>query len=83
VSLSRVIRRLGKTAIPIVAGAFGPVVGLAARLGMPRMDEDTTRFLRYGRGVDTTRMRTELGFEPTLSSIGAIEIVAMAIAEAA
>ncbi|MDX6665158.1 MAG: UDP-glucose 4-epimerase [Solirubrobacteraceae bacterium] len=83
VSLSRVMRRLGKTAIPIVPGAFGPVVGLAARLGLPRMDEDTMRFLHYGRGVDVTRMRTELGFEPTLSSIGAIEIVAMAIAEAA
>jgi hypothetical protein len=47
------------------------------------MDTDTARFLRYGRGVDTTRMRTELGFRPTLSSIGAIELVAMALAEAA
>lgn len=77
VSLSRVLRRLGKTAIPLAPGAFGPVLGLAARLGMPPMDEDTARFLHYGRGVDTTRMRTELGFTPALSSIGAIELVAM------
>lgn len=82
VSLSRVLRRLGKTAIPLLPGAYGTVLGLAARLGMPRMDDDTARFLRYGRGVDTTRMRTELGFEPTLSSIGTIELVAMAQAEA-
>jgi UDP-glucose 4-epimerase len=83
VSLSRVLRRLGRTAIPLVPGAYGTVLGIAARLGMPRMDEDTARFLRYGRGVDTTRMREELGFDPVLSSIGAIELVAMARAEAA
>ena len=59
------------------------MLGLAARLGLPRMDEDTARFLRYGRGVDTTRMREELGFAPALSSIGAIELVAMAREEAA
>jgi UDP-glucose 4-epimerase len=25
-------------------------------------------FLTYGRGVDTTRMRSELGFEPTFTT---------------
>ena len=25
-------------------------------------------FLTYGRGVDTTRMRTQLGFEPTYTT---------------
>jgi UDP-glucose 4-epimerase len=83
VSLSRLLRRLGKTGIPLPPGTFGPVLGLAARLGLPRMDEDTARFLHYGRGVDTTRMREELGFEPTLSSAGAIELVALATAESA
>jgi UDP-glucose 4-epimerase len=83
VSLSRVLRRLGRTAVPLVPGAYGLVLGIAARLGLPRMDEDTARFLRYGRGVDTTRMREELRFTPALSSVGAIELVAMARAEAA
>lgn len=83
VSLSRVLKRLGRRSLPLVPGVYQPVLGLAARLGMPRMDEDTMLFLRYGRGVDTTRMRTELRFRPTLSSIGAIELVAMAFEEAA
>jgi UDP-glucose 4-epimerase len=83
ISLSRVLRRLGKTAIPLAPGTFGPILGLAARLGLPRMDEDTARFLRFGRGVDTERMRGELGFTPVLSSMGAIELVAMATEEAA
>jgi UDP-glucose 4-epimerase len=83
VSLSRVLRRLGKTAVPLPPGTFGPILDLAARAGLPRMDQDTARFLRHGRGVDTTRMRQELGFRPALSSIGAIELVALAAAEAA
>jgi UDP-glucose 4-epimerase len=83
ISLSRVLRRLGKRAIPLLPGAYEAVIGAAARLGLPRMDVDTMRFLRYGRGVDTTRMREELGFAPTLSSLGAIELVAMAFEEAA
>jgi UDP-glucose 4-epimerase len=77
-----VLRRLGKTAIPLPPGTFMPLQGLLRRLGLPRMDLDTARFLHYGRGVDTTRMREELGFEPSLSSIGAIELVAMALQEA-
>lgn len=78
VSLSRVLRRLGRLAVPLPPGAYELTLGLAARLGLPKMDEDTARFLRYGRGVDTTRMRQELRFAPALSSIGAIELVAMA-----
>jgi UDP-glucose 4-epimerase len=34
------------------------------------------RFVRYGRGVDTTRMRDELRFEPRYSTAGAIDAVA-------
>lgn len=83
ISLSRVLRRLGRTTLPLAPGAYGLVLGLAARAGLPRMDEDTARFLRYGRGVDTTRMREELGFAPALSSFGTIELVALAGEEAA
>ena len=83
VSLSRLLGRLGKTGLPLPPGVFRPMVDVIARLGLPRMDDDTARFLRYGRGVDTTRMRTELGFEPTLSTAAAIEIVALAGREAA
>jgi UDP-glucose 4-epimerase len=83
ISLSRALRRLGKTALPLAPGLYGTVLGAAARLGLPRMDEDTMRFLRYGRGVDTTRMEHELGFTPVLGTIGAIELVAMALEEQA
>jgi UDP-glucose 4-epimerase len=34
------------------------------------------RFVRYGRGVDTTRMHTDLRFEPRYTTIAAIDQVA-------
>jgi UDP-glucose 4-epimerase len=78
VALSRIIRRLRRVAVPLAAPAFGPLTGLAARFGLPPLSPDTARYLRYGRGVDTTRMREDLGFTPRFSTIDAIEATAEA-----
>jgi UDP-glucose 4-epimerase len=77
VSLKRVLRRLGRTAVPIAGPLYGPAVGLLSRATrLPRLDDDAVRYLRYGRGVDTTRMRRELGFSPAHSTVEAIDAVA-------
>lgn len=78
VALSRMIRRLGRIALPLAAPAFGPATALGARLGLPPVGPDVARYLRYGRGVDITRMRDELGFTPRRSTIEAIEVTAEA-----
>ena len=39
-----------------------------ARPGSPTSRPSSSAFLTYGRGVDTTRMRDELGFEPSLTT---------------
>jgi UDP-glucose 4-epimerase len=77
VSLRRMLRRLGRPALPVA----GPLLGLAAgtvgrALGGPPLSEDVARYLRHGRGVDTTRMHEELRFDPELSTEQAIERVA-------
>ena len=64
VALSRMLRRLGRIGLPI------------APLGLGGAGPDVVRYLRYGRGVDTTRMREELGFVPRRSTIEAIEATA-------
>ncbi|MGH2992219.1 MAG: hypothetical protein ACRDL1_01610, partial [Solirubrobacterales bacterium] len=33
---------------------------------------DGVRLLRYGRGVDNTRLRNELGYEPRFDALGAV-----------
>lgn len=66
--LSQAVRRLGKPAVPLPA--FGvSLFGQAVRQsGLADFSAEQIDFLTYGRGVDTTRMRTELGFEPTYNT---------------
>jgi UDP-glucose 4-epimerase len=76
VSLSRALRRFGRPAVPIAHPLYEPLVSATRRLsGLRGATPDIVRYLRYGRGVDTTRMRDELGFAPRLSTLQAIERV--------
>lgn len=52
------------------AGVFGSIV---KRSGLADFSSDQVQFLAFGRGLDTTRMREVLGFEPTYSTRGAFE----------
>lgn len=79
VSLQRMLRRLGRPSLPIAAPLFAPFAGAAARLGMPPVSADTVRYLRYGRGVDITRLVEEVGFTPRYSTAQAIEAVVHAV----
>ncbi|PWN01934.1 epimerase [Nocardioides silvaticus] len=62
--LSQALRRLQRPSVPLPGFAFG---GLGSALKSTRLADlspELVTFLTYGRGVDTTRMRAELGFEP-------------------
>jgi UDP-glucose 4-epimerase len=73
VSLSRALRETGRTALPIAGPLWGPLVGAArGALGQPALPDEIGRYLRFGRGVDTTRMRRELGFRPRHSTLEAL-----------
>jgi UDP-glucose 4-epimerase len=80
ISLSRLLRRLGTRALPLAPPLLGPATAAAEWLGLPRLGPDTRRYLRYGRGVDTTRMRAELGFVPRQTTLQAVETTAEALA---
>jgi UDP-glucose 4-epimerase len=80
VSLARSLRRLGKRALPIAGPLYAPTVAALARAGLvPALQDDVIRYLRNGRGVDTTRMKRELRFVPTHTTSEAIDAVAAAI----
>jgi UDP-glucose 4-epimerase len=80
VSLARSLRRLGKRALPIAGPLYAPTVSALARAGLvPALQDDVIRYLRHGRGVDTTRMKRELRFVPTHTTSQAIDAVAAAI----
>ncbi len=79
VSLSRALRRVGRRSLPIAHPLYRRVVGALARAGgLPPLSEDVTRYLRYGRTVDTARMRSDLGFEAARGTLAALERAAAA-----
>ncbi|KRC52794.1 MULTISPECIES: NAD-dependent epimerase/dehydratase family protein [unclassified Nocardioides] len=69
--LSQALRRMGRTSVPLPGPAFGGVGSVLKSARMADLSPELVAFLTYGRGVDTTRMRTELGFEPSYSTAAA------------
>ena len=56
------------------APLWGPLVGAArSAAGQPALPDEIGRYLRFGRGVDTTRMRRDLDFRPEHSTLEALE----------
>jgi len=73
ISLTRILRMAGRPTLPVPHPLFGPTfTQLGRRIGAGAVHADGVQLLRYGRGVDNTRMRTELGFEPRFDAVGAI-----------
>jgi UDP-glucose 4-epimerase len=62
--LSQAVRRLRKPSVPLVRPAVGGVAAVLKSARMADFSPEQLGFLTFGRGIDTTRMRAELGFEP-------------------
>ncbi len=62
--LSQALRRLQRPGVPLPAFAFGGLGSALKSVRRADLSPELVTFLTYGRGVDTTRMRAELGFEP-------------------
>ncbi len=63
-SLSQAIRRLGRPALRLPSFTAASTAAVVRRARLADFSPDQITFLTYGRAVDTTRMRTEFGFEP-------------------
>jgi UDP-glucose 4-epimerase len=62
--LSQALRRLGKPTVPVPAFALGSLDAFSRQLGVKGLRNELAGLLTFGRGLDTTRMRSVLGFEP-------------------
>ncbi|MGH8774701.1 MAG: NAD-dependent epimerase/dehydratase family protein [Jiangellaceae bacterium] len=71
--LSQAARRAGRPALPLPALASSTVGGLLKKARLADFSPEQIRFLTYGRGVDTARMREQLGFVPTHTTAEAFE----------
>jgi UDP-glucose 4-epimerase len=62
--LSQAVRRLGRPALPLPPFALSSVGRFMHQARLADFSAPQIAYLTYGRGVDTTRMREVLGFEP-------------------
>lgn len=77
ISLSRALRILRRPVLPIPPPLFEPAIQrLGTRLGAGGLLGDGARLLRFGRGVDNTRLRQELGYEPRHDAVAAVSDLA-------
>jgi Nucleoside-diphosphate-sugar epimerases len=73
ISLTKILRLAGRPTLPIPHPLFGPMFAqLGRRLGAADLYNDGVMLLRYGRGVDNTRLREEVGYEPRFDAEGAV-----------
>jgi UDP-glucose 4-epimerase len=68
ITLAQAVRRLGRPSVPLPGFAL-PAFGSALRqTRVADFSPEQVAFLTFGRGVDTTRMRSMLGFEPRFTT---------------
>jgi UDP-glucose 4-epimerase len=73
VTLSQLVRRTGRVRVPVPLVGLGPVAGLVRNRGATEVVAAEGRLLRFGRVVDTTRLRTEFGYHPRWTTVEAAQ----------
>ena len=72
-TLTQAIRRAGHIPLPVMPATFKLAARLLSSQGLRDIGTSQLRYLRYGRTMDTTRMRTEFGFTPRYSTEEALQ----------
>lgn len=73
VSLAQLLRRIGRVRVPVPAAALGVVGALVRNSATFDITAEESRYLNFGRVVDTTRLRTEFGYLPRYSTAETVE----------
>lgn len=66
--LSQAIARAGRVNVPMPAPVASITRNAIRRFGLIDSSAEQIDFLKYGRGVDTTRIKEELGFQPVYTT---------------
>ena len=66
--LSQALRRIQRASVPLPGFAVGNIGSALRSARVADFSPEQLSFITYGRGVDTTRMRTMLGFEPEFTT---------------
>lgn len=78
ITASQAANIAGRPFVLVPRVSTGAIANLAKRFGLVDIGSDQLDMLTFGRGLDTTRMRDELGFDPLYSTRAAYEDFARA-----
>ena len=73
IMMSQAIRRSGRVTVPVPQSALWAVDSLRKATRNSELNRDQIEYMSYGRVMDTTRMRSELGFEPKWTTLEAFD----------
>jgi UDP-glucose 4-epimerase len=71
--MSQAIRRSGRVALPVPRAALSAVDSLWRATRYTEVDREQLDYLSYGRVMDTTRMRNDLGYSPKWATVEAFD----------
>ena len=71
--LSQAVRRAGRVPVPVPGPATSTVARLLRGTRLVDFTPEQTRFLNFGRVLDTTRLRTRFGFTPRWTTAQAFD----------
>jgi UDP-glucose 4-epimerase len=66
--LSQALRLAGKSVLPVPSPLVGTVGAWFRRAGLADFSPEQIKYLTYGRGLDTTRLRERFGFTPSYTT---------------
>ena len=73
IGLTRMVRLAGRPTLPIPSPLFGTAAEAGKRVGALDFSPDFQRLLRYGRGIDVSRLVGEIGFSPRHTTVSAVQ----------
>ena len=73
IMMSQAIRRAGRIALPVPRSALQAVDSLMRATRYTELDREQLDYLSYGRVMDTTRMRNDLGYSPKWTTVEAFD----------
>ena len=82
ITVSQAAGLAGRPVMPVPIMAAGLLSSVVKRSGLTDFSADQLQFLAFGRGLDTTRMREVLGFEPEYTTRETFEDFARGIGSA-
>src|ERR1700751_5048024 len=73
IMMSQAIRRSGRLPLPVPRSALWAVDSLRRATRYTELDREQLDYLSYGRVMDTTRMRNDLGYSPKWTTVEAFD----------